>query len=192
MKTERESDLAQLLADLQKRSDDLTEQVVSLRVRLSDATNSQDRQKVLVSDAALQLHNLRLLLGLVPAKGEGIEMTISDPQGSVPVDVLIDALQELRDAGADAIEINGRRVVAATWFAGRPGAIEMENVALQAPYIVKAIGSRATLSEAMRIPGGVVDAVQSQTGASIIVSEKGMMQITSLHAAPRFSYATRS
>lgn len=193
LKTEREADLTQLLADLQKQSDDLIEEVVSLRVQLSNTTSSQSQEKTLVENAARQLRDIRLLLGLAPAKGEGIEIVIGDTQKTIGADLLVDTVQELRDAGAEAIEVNNVRVVAQTSFSGSPGSLRIDRTTkLTPPFIIKAIGARSTLAEAMRIPGGVVDVVQARPGASIGVSEKPKLTILSLHPAPRFSYATRT
>jgi uncharacterized protein YlxW (UPF0749 family) len=84
-------------------------------------------------------------------------MVFSDPQGTIGPDVLLDTVQELRDAGAEAIEISSVRIVASTSFTGSPQAIMVNRQAVRAPYEVKAIGPSSTLAQAMRIPGGVVD-----------------------------------
>lgn len=193
LSAEREEDLAQLLGNLQSRFDDLVEERVALQVELTRATTAQNQEQVLVDNATKELASLRLLLGLVPATGEGIELIISDPERTIGADVLVDAVQELRDAGAEALEINGTRVVARTAFSGDPGSLRIDRTTpLRPPYLIKAIGARQTLAEAMRIPGGVADAVDSRAGASITISEKPRVAIVSLHPAPRFSYATRA
>ena len=58
---------------------------------------------------------LRILTGTVAATGPGVTLTIDDPDGSVTAATLLDGVEELRDAGAEAIEINDSvRVVAST------------------------------------------------------------------------------
>ncbi|HEX9696417.1 MAG TPA: DUF881 domain-containing protein [Actinomycetota bacterium] len=191
LSSEREEDLAQLLANLQQRSDALIEETVAIRVELARAASSQDQERVLAENAARQLADLRMLLGLVKARGPGIEIVITDPEGTIGADVLVDATQELRDAGAEAIEINGIRVVADTSFSGSPGALRVDRAsALRAPYQIKAIGDPQTMAEAMRIPGGMVDSVTARPAATIDVTERPSLLIGSLHPAPRFSYAT--
>ncbi|MGH2828991.1 MAG: DUF881 domain-containing protein [Actinomycetota bacterium] len=190
LESEREEDLAQLLGDLQTQSDELFDEVVGLRIELDRARTSRDREQVLLDTASRQLASLRVLLGLVPVEGEGIEVTISDPDGTVGADILVDAVQELRDAGAEAIDVGGVRVVASTSFSGDPGAIRADRATrLSPPYRIKAIGGRQTLAEAMRIPGGVIDAVESQPGAAAMVTESPRLTIASLRPAPSFSYA---
>ncbi|MFY9586539.1 MAG: DUF881 domain-containing protein [Actinomycetota bacterium] len=189
---EREADLTQLLSDLSDRSAELNEEITDLRVQLAAAASAGEREKVLIDNARRELDGMRILLGLVPVEGEGIEISISDPDDQVGPDLLVDIIQELRDAGAEAIEVNGRRVVASTAFIGAPGALGVDGVAVSAPLRIAAIGARETLAEALRIAGGIQDAVLARRGASIRITERPGLRISSLHPLPKFSYATRS
>jgi uncharacterized protein YlxW (UPF0749 family) len=189
---EREADLAQLLSDLSARSDDLQTEIVDLRVRLATAATSTERDAVLLATARQELESIRILLGIVAVEGEGIEIVIGDPQETIGPEVLVDIVQELRDAGAEAIEVGGARVVASTAFTGRPGALVVDGTRIPSPIRVRAIGARSTLAEALKIPGGVEDAVGAREGATIAVVVKTTLRIAALHTLPRFTYATRS
>ena len=186
---ERESDLGQILTQLTDRSDQLSSQIVDLRVKLAQASGTQAQQHALIDDARQQLQALQILLGLVPVRGPGIDMLFGDPQGTVGPDVLLDTVQELRDAGAEAIEISGVRIVASTSFTGSPRAILVNGQSVRAPYEVKAIGPSSTLAEAMRIPGGVVDSLAAHSGASVRISEVGSVSIQHVSALPEFVHA---
>lgn len=190
LSTEREVDLTRLLGELQEQSDQLNEERLALQIELTRAAGTQGQEAVLIENAARDLDSLRLLLGLVAATGQGIEIRIDDPESTVGPDLLVDAIQELRDAGAEALEVNGVRVIAQTAFSGDAGRIRIDKTALKRPYLIRAIGARQTLAEAMRIPGGVVDSVESMAGATLGISEKAKLVIASLRGAPRFSYAT--
>jgi len=186
---ERESDLGQILTQLTDRSDQLSGEIVDLRVKLAQASGTEAQQHSLIDDARQQLQGLQILLGLVPVKGSGIEMVFNDPDGTVGPDVLLDAIQELRDAGAEAIEISGVRVVASTAFTGVARAIQVSRQTIRLPYTVLAIGDPATLAEAMRIPGGVVDSLAAHAGASVRITEKGSISILHVSALPEFVHA---
>jgi uncharacterized protein YlxW (UPF0749 family) len=186
---ERESDLGQILTQLTDRSDQLKSEIVDIRVRLAQASGTEAQQRALIGDARQQLQALQILLGLVPVKGSGIEMVFNDPQGTVGPDVLLDAVQELRDAGAEAIEISGVRIVASTSFEGSARAIVISRQAVRAPYTVLAIGDPSTLAEAMRIPGGVVDSLAAHAGASVRITEKASIGILHVSALPEFVHA---
>lgn len=186
---ERESDLGQLLTELTDRSDQLQSEIIDLRVKIAQASGSQAQQAALITDARQQLQALQILLGLVPVRGGGIVMTFYDPQGTIGPDVLLDTVEELRDAGAEAIEVAGVRVVASTSFTGDASAIVVSGHAARAPYVVQAIGPAATLAAAMRIPGGVVDSLASRAGSSVRITEEGSVSILQVSALPEFVHA---
>ena len=126
--------------------------------------------------------------GPLPATGPGIELTISDPQGKVGSDVLLDALQELRDAGAEAIEVStvdgpAVRVVASTFAGRRPtDGVEVDGTPLTSPYRFRVIGESRTLASALDIPGGVLDVVSPARGAGRGHPAGARSTITSLRA----------
>jgi uncharacterized protein YlxW (UPF0749 family) len=187
---EREADLAQILSNLSTSTDQLQDEIIDFRVRLQETKGSAEQERILVDNARRQLESLRILLGMVAVKGEGIIVTISDPSGTIGPEILLDAVQELRDAGAEAIDINGVRIVASSSFGGSPGGLSVSGSPIQSPYVLTAVGSSETLAEAVKIPGGVVDTINARQGASIIVGERRLVKIVSLRPAPRFTYAT--
>jgi uncharacterized protein YlxW (UPF0749 family) len=189
---EREADLAQILSDLSVSGDQVRDEIVDLRVRLQAARGSAEQEKVLVDTARQQLDALRILLGLVPAKGPGVVVTVTDPDGTVGPDVLLDAIEEMRDAGAEAIQVNEVRIVASSAFGGSPGAITVSGQHVTAPYTITAIGGAETLDQALRIPGGVVDTITGRQSAAIVIEKKTSVRIASLRPAPRFTYASPS
>ena len=100
-----------------------------------------------------------------PATGPGIVLTVSDPDDKVDAPIILDTVQELRDAGAEAIQIGGERVVADTWFADT----DERAVASPAPRCARPTSSgpsatRNTLAGAMEIPGGVTATVRRVGG----------------------------
>ncbi|MCA1831472.1 MAG: DUF881 domain-containing protein [Actinomycetota bacterium] len=187
---EREEDLAQILSNLSTSTDQIQDEIIDLRVRLQGAKGSAEQEKVLLDNARQQFDSLRILLGMVPVKGEGIVATIGDPSGTVGPEILLDAVEELRDAGAEAIDINGLRVVASSAFGGSPGSLSVSGTPIASPYVITAIGNGETLAEAVKIPGGVVDTINARQAASIIIEERKEVRIASLRPAPRFTYAT--
>jgi uncharacterized protein YlxW (UPF0749 family) len=114
----------------------------------------------------------------VPVAGPGITLTVTDPRGNVGADVLVGALQELRDAGAEAIELSGVRLVAESFIVDHAGGgLTVDGVAVHAPYHLLVIGDPHTLAEAMRFPGSVLDTVAAREGAEARVTEAGRVEI---------------
>jgi uncharacterized protein YlxW (UPF0749 family) len=173
--TAREPDLVRLLDDLQSRQTRLDGEILRLQAaeqRLRTGTTAEALQ-----ETEQRADDLRVLAGTTAVRGPGIRMRIDAADAFFASD-LLNAVQELRDAGAEAIEVNGLRVVVDTWFADAADGISVSDTVVRSPYEVLAIGSPATMATAMRIPGGVADSVASQDG-SIVITELDQLEILS-------------
>jgi uncharacterized protein YlxW (UPF0749 family) len=108
--TARQSDLVDILDSLSARSDQLRAQIATEQGSLAKLTGGTDQTQAALDEAQLRTQTLQILAGTAAAFGPGIELQITDPQHQVGADVLLEALEELRDAGAEAIQITGSAV----------------------------------------------------------------------------------
>ena len=113
---------------------------------------------------------------------------ISDPTRGVDAATLLDTIEELRDAGAEAIQINSVRVVASTYFVDRPTGVSVDGQALTSPYKITAIGDPRTIAAALRIPGGVVETIRG-VGGDVTIDERNSVTVSVLHAPKTPQYA---
>lgn len=183
-----QSDLVRVLDDVSVRASKLDSQVRDLestRDRLKSGTGSRAEA---IEQAQKRVDTLGILAGALPAHGPGIRLTISDPDRQVTGPTLLDLIQELRDAGAESIDIGGIRVVASTFVGSQDGELTVDGHPLIRPIVVKAIGSSKTLASAMTIPGGILETVR-QKGASASVTEVDDLEITSIHQAAALVHA---
>ena len=119
--TARQSDLVDILDSLSARSDQLRAQIATEQTSLAKLTGGTDQTQAALEEAQQRAATLQILAGTAAATGPGIELQITDPQRQVAADDLLEALEELRDAGAEAIQITGSATaVAATSTAGSP------------------------------------------------------------------------
>jgi uncharacterized protein YlxW (UPF0749 family) len=177
----RPEDLVQLLDDLDLRNERLRQEAATLseaQARLSSGTTDE----ALIETRA-RTQELGVLAGTLGAMGPGVTVTITDTRSQVGADVLVGAIEELRDAGAEAIDLSGIRVVASTYVVDRQGGVTVDGMPLSAPYRFTAIGDPPTLAAALRIPGGVQQTVSAVQGAAITITSSPSLQITSLHQA---------
>lgn len=184
----REGDLIALLDDVTTRSDNLEDEIAQLeRDREQLANGSGDAA---AQEAALErLQSFQVLAGTVPVQGPGVTILVQDPDGTVTSSMLVDLIQELRDAGAEAIQVEEVRVVASTWVGITPdGQLTIEGVPLTSPYLVTAIGDSHTLAGAMAIPGGFNDSVR-RVGGDVTVLDSATLSIDALHDAEEPRYA---
>src|SRR5918996_5368769 len=186
---ESPEDLTRILADLNAEADRLAEEVSDLQVRLVRYRTSAERDELLLEDAQKTLADLRVLSGTVPVRGTGVVIRISDPDRRVTWELLLDLIQELRDAGAEAIAIDEHRVVASTWFGPAPSGIAVDGVEIAPPYEVRAVGPTEAIAEALGIPGGPVAVISAQPEVTLDVVQAGRLLLPSLQREMAFRYA---
>ncbi|NBM19466.1 DUF881 domain-containing protein [Streptomyces sp. GC420] len=187
----RQEDLVRILDELDDRSQRLEDEKQRLEAQRTELENSSDQAEEARRQTVEKERQLGVLAGTVAAQGPGINLTISDPVGTVEADMLLDAIQELRAAGAEAIQINDVRVVASTYFADGDGGIRIDGRAVSQPYRFKVIGKPADLEPALNIPGGVVQTLEKeQATATVTRSEK--IVVDALRSAKRPDYARSS
>jgi uncharacterized protein YlxW (UPF0749 family) len=180
--TARQEDLVRILDDLEQRGQRLRQDVAALE-------RSRDRLAGGAAEAALaeareRADTLAVLAGTVAATGPGVVVTVTDPRGEIRAEVLVSVLHELRDAGAEVIDLGGVRVVAQTAIVDADGGVRVDGRRLAPPYRFTAIGPARTLAQAMQIPGGVVDAVGAVPGARAEVDTRERVDIRSLRPVP--------
>lgn len=200
--TARQEDLVQILDELSARDQRLRTEIDSLtltRDRLASGTGSTSAA---LDEAQRRAQVLGILAGTVAARGPGITLVLRDPQRLLSADVLLDALEELRDAGAEAVQIEGpvdasgtptaqtasARVVAPTALVDGDGGVLVGGTLVRPPFRFVVIGDAATLASALKIPGGVVATVQ-QRGATATVTEQSDLRVDALRPLGRPQYA---
>ncbi len=189
----RPQDLVQILDELSNRSDRLRQEVASLTESKQRLSSGSGASASALQEARRRTEVLGVIAGTVPAHGPGVVITISDPQGQVSASMLLDALEELRNAGAEAVELQGAdgarvRVVGSTALVDERAGVRAGGVLLRPPYRFLVVGDPATLAGAMGIPGGVEDTVRNE-GGSVDVQRRTDVRVTALHrlTAPRYA-----
>jgi uncharacterized protein YlxW (UPF0749 family) len=207
----RQADLVDVLDNLSAKSDQLRSQITDEQNALTKLTGGAGQNQAALDEAQQRAQTLRILAGTVGATGPGIDLRIDDPDKKITADVLLDSLEELRDAGAEAVEIRGGpargsggsasstaspgaplavRLVASSYFVDAldGSGVVVDGTELDPPYDLLAIGDPPTLSQAMGIPGGVLDTLKGK-GASGTVTELDTVRITALHSVTPPKYA---
>lgn len=186
--TLRPDDLVQILDGLQQRQDDVDTQIRTLSATLARLQAGGASSAEALAEAKRQAGQLGILAGTVAAHGPGVTIRIGDPARSVTPEVLLDVMQELRNAGAEAMQVNGIRIGMDSAFTGTHLKVALDGKAISQPFVIIAIGDPPTLSAAMAIPGGVVDSVR-RTGATIVVGQSQIVTVGSLRAQRVPQYA---
>lgn len=181
------TELATMLRDQENTRKQLEKEIYTLRIQL----NNYDRDS--------EIERLRMVAGLTDVEGPGVEILLSDKkdiaEGEEPVffivhfDQLEGVVNELFAAGAEAVEVNGERIVASTGFSCVGTTILVDTKRMAPPYIIKAIGDPQTLKNALLIRGGYVEQQILQWGLEFDVAEKDRIRIRAYHGSLVFNHA---
>ena len=147
------TELTQLIANLTTGNDQLRDTIAELSGQEAHLVEARDRGDTTVDELKADLARIRAWAGLTAVTGQGIAITVRGPIGG---DGMEELLNELRNAGAEAIAIDGLRVVTGTVVAGAPGALSVENQALGDAFEIRAIGSPQILTGTLTRTGGVI------------------------------------
>lgn len=172
----RQDELVGILGDLSERSDRLRSDIRDLDDTKAGLERDTQGQAAL-QDARRRAQTYGILAGTLPATGPGIELTVEDPQSRVRAASLLDTLEELRDAGAEVVQVDGVRVGVSTYFTDAGGgSVVADGSTLTRPYRFLAIGDPHTLATALNIPGGVLRSLRN-SGAEGMVTQRQKITI---------------
>nr|WP_238306006.1 MULTISPECIES: DUF881 domain-containing protein [Mycobacterium] len=192
LETARPADLLVLLDSLRQREATLSTEVADLQNTLNALQASGNNDQAAIENAQARLAALSILVGAVGATGPGVVVKIEDPGPGVAPEVMLDVINELRAAGAEAIQINDAhesiRVGVDTWVVGAAGSLTIDSKAFAPPYSLLAIGDPPTLAAAMNIPGGAEDSVK-RVGGRMSVQQADRVEVTTLRQPKTRQYA---
>jgi uncharacterized protein YlxW (UPF0749 family) len=188
----RQEDLVRILADIESRKERLQDEITSLEDRKRQLTSSAQGPAA-AAEARRLADELGILAGTLPAEGPGLVTVFRPGSEAVRADQVLNAVEELRGAGAEAMQISGRdgtavRVVADTYFVDHRDGLEVDGLVLAAPYTVRVIGDPETMRTALEIPGGVVSEV-SKDGGTVSLDERRRITVSALRRAEPPRYA---
>ncbi|HAG11651.1 MAG TPA: hypothetical protein DCK76_09815 [Desulfotomaculum sp.] len=158
---------------LETEKANLRKEIKDLDSKLAQANKGQ---KEALSALKGELDNAKVAAGLVKITGPGIEITLDNPRTSSEAETptlftlrdedLLRVVNELRIAGAEALSINGQRIVATTEIRYAAPFINVNLTRVVPPYYILAIGDPERLRAAMDISGGVVEYLR-ELGAAV-------------------------
>ena len=141
--------LLSALADANSR---LRAEVGSLTAQ--EAAYEHDRGTAGLQELVAELNRVRMLNGMVEVSGPGMELLLDGPLNALD---LQDVINELRNAGAEAITLNGRRLmVSSVVTVDTKGQVLLDGQPIARPYRFLTIGDPDTVETAVRRPGGLL------------------------------------
>jgi uncharacterized protein YlxW (UPF0749 family) len=153
LQTKTTQELTSIVANQNAANDDLRAEVTTLQNQLAELQSDRANGATSVGQIESELGRIRAWAGLDPVAGRGVEITVN---GAIDAAAVDDLLNELHNAGAEAIAIGTIRVVARTSVSGVAGALDVDGFVLPVPFTIRAIGRPETLLGSLTRVGGII------------------------------------
>ena len=190
--------LQSLYNDVVEERDGLTEQVGQLQRELElyrqQAASGDEGSEALKTE----LEQMEITAGLTDVEGPGVTVVLEDStQANVTGDEadylihdndILSVINELRSAGAEAISLNGERILATSEVRCTGAVVTVNGRRYAAPYVIFAIGDPDTLYSALTMRNGVVD-ILSQWGITVRVTASDQLLIPAYSGTVDYQYA---
>ena len=181
LETKSAQELTALVTNQNTENDRLRAEVSNLQNQLAELRADRSTGATSVGQLESDLGRLRAWTGLDPIAGRGLEITIS---GEIDAGAVDDLLNELRNAGAEAIAIEDIRVITRTSVSGVPGSLDVDGRLLRDPFTIRAIGKPETLVGSLTRVGGMI-AQLAATNPAATVEVQPVDAIVTLPASTR-------
>ena len=170
------------------REDELKEQANIWKSKYEETQSKIDEDNKRISEYQEKLENnqetsellnteliqMRTILGTTDVLGEGIIIYLQNGEENIISEDLLKLVNELKLAGAEAISINGQRIINLTEIVDVNSYIIINGQRVTNPFEIKAIGNQKYLTSGISSKGGYVDSIQSQNKNITITQEKNV------------------
>ena len=178
--TMRESELRKELASWKSKYEDVEQKYTEVSEKLKsykEESNNDIETKKKLED---ELSELNLILGKTNVVGPGITITIKDGDGNtakVTAEELLIIVNNLKDAGAEAISVNEKRIVDQSYIVDiSTNFIKANGQRIVPPYVIKAIGNSAYLESALLGNGGYAEELKA-LGKEVTITSDNKINI---------------
>ena len=161
-------ELTSLIETLTARNRELRTGLADIReqVRQYEVSGPQGQSALQVSRE--DLRRITAFGGLAAVDGQGIVMEVD---GGLDAIALNDLINELRNAGAEAIAVDEVRITARSVAIQGPRSLEIDGMDIGRRFKLRAIGSPDGLLGAMQRPGGIISQLKLFISATILISQ---------------------
>jgi uncharacterized protein YlxW (UPF0749 family) len=152
-------DLTELVANVTARNNQLREEILTLQQQQASIEAAVQRGDTSTSQMRSDLSHILAWSGALGVTGSGIQVTVSGP---LPAPAVGQLINELRNAGAEAMSVNGVRVVPGVVAGGDPGNLTIGGAPVSGALVVVAVGQPETLAGSLSRAGGLIAQLAAQ------------------------------
>lgn len=189
LQNETEKNLAAIANELNGEAKALKAELATLDLQLYKVRLVADDKDGALAETKNAKQRYEMSASVIPVEGRGVRLVVNDKQNRLSGVDMNDIVNELRAAGAEAIAVNGKRVVFSTSFGREGGGMVMSGSKIDSPYRFESVGDPDTLSQALTMAGGIKDTLTaSVTGVSFEVKSLSKIRLSGA-SAPTYKYA---
>ncbi len=200
LSTQKAQQLAMELRNLRTEKERLNEELTNLEKRLKEYEISEADENLIIKNLKKDLERYQLLAGYKEGEGPGIVITVDDPvddffmagEGSFIMynyDLILELVNKLNAAGAEAISINDQRYISTTEVYYTSNTMLINSVPARPPFTVKAIGNPETLEAALNIKYGIVWAMRQYYNLQVNMRKENSIIIPRYNRVTYYEYA---
>jgi uncharacterized protein YlxW (UPF0749 family) len=185
LSTLRQSDLVGILDQATRQADELQREAATLEQTRQELESGSNSRQAALDAATRSAATQGILTGRLPAEGPGIVVTLTEPDGSIRALTLLNFLEELRNSGAEAVQLNDQRLTASSYFVApaEGDGVVVDGTTLHAPYRWIVIGDADVMATALDIPGGALASVRNDGGRGSVL-RKELVSVTATRSVP--------
>jgi uncharacterized protein YlxW (UPF0749 family) len=167
-------ELSALIDQVSSRNAELSDGLDELNTQIRDYERAsvEGQSDIEISEEALL--GIDAFGGLLGVEGQGIRIMA---EGSFDPIAVNDLIHELRNAGAEAIAVDGIRITAQSVAVLGTSAIEIDGVPIGPTFEISAIGSPDGLKAAIERPGGILSLFEQSIDARFAVSQVATLEL---------------
>lgn len=167
-------ELSTLIETLTARNRELRTGLADIREQLREYEVSGPQGESALQVSREDLRRITAFGGLAAVDGQGIVMEVD---GSLDAIALNDLINELRNAGAEAIAVDGVRITARSVAIEGPRSLQVDGVDIGRRFTLRAVGSPDGLLSAMQRPGGIISQLKLFISATIVINQAQAVEL---------------
>ena len=190
IRTMRETELKNELSNWKTKYEEIMLRYEDILLKIKDYKETMETDKKADDLINQEIAHANMLIGKTDVQGEGVVITLNNTEDIEIDDIdVLNIINELKMAGAEAISINEKRIVAMTDIRRVGFHIMVNTEKIAGPYVIKAIGDPKYLESALTIKDGYIDRLK-KSGLEVLVERPEIVNIPKYDWKIQFKYAT--
>lgn len=196
--TQKTTEILNEMATVKAEKEALIEEVENLEKQLENIQGSASEESAIVKNLTDELNKFKAFSGRTKVAGQGILVTIDNPptDGSYGLELniaydyklILELLNELNSAGAEAISINEQRVINSTEVRLAGSQMNVNTIPISPPFIIKGIGNSKTMDGALNMRFGIIEGLRDK-GYYVEVKPVENIEVPAFNGTLKFKYA---